>query len=97
MSIDPHRHTITHHREDGRFEIVIADHTAVLNYTRQDGTLIFTHTGVPHELEGQGIGSRLVKAGLEYARANNFKVVPVCWFVAQYIQRHPEYQTLLTR
>jgi len=97
MPLDPNTLTVNHRLAESRFEIVLADHVAVLDYTRQGETLIFTHTGVPRELEGQGIGSRLVKDGLDYARANNFKVVPVCWFVAQYIERHPEYQPLLTR
>jgi hypothetical protein len=88
--------TVNHHPELNRFDMVISNHTAVLNYTLQGNTIIFTHTGVPTELEGRGLGSRLVKAGLEYARDNNFKVVPACWFVAGYIERHPEYQELLT-
>lgn len=87
--------TVTHQPERNSFEIVVNAHVAVLNYTLQGNTIIFTHTGVPHELEGQGIGSRLVKVGLEYARDHQLKVVPLCWFVAKYIQRHSEYQDLL--
>jgi hypothetical protein len=46
-------------------------------------------------LEGQGIGSGLVKQALDAARAQNLKVVPMCSFVRGYIERHAEYQDLL--
>jgi hypothetical protein len=49
------------------------------------------HTGVPLELEGHGIGSRLARAALEYARAHGLRVVPVCPFVRAYLKQHPEY------
>lgn len=85
-----------HHRpEQNRFEIRLQGETAVLDYTLNGTTIIFTHTGVPSALEGQGIGSKLAKAGLDYARANGLKVRALCWFVDVYIQRHPEYQDLL--
>jgi hypothetical protein len=93
MTLDPNTLVVTHLSDKNRFELTVNGHTAVLNYTRQnDDTLVFTHTGVPRALEGQGVGSRLVKDALDYARANNFKVVPLCWFVVQYIDRHPEYR-----
>ena len=64
--------------------------TAELSYQRMGNTILFTHTGVPPALEGQGVGSALVRAGLEFARANKLTVKTTCWFVSGYIQRHPE-------
>jgi uncharacterized protein len=78
-----------------RFEIQVRNHVAVLEYSQRGDIITFTHTGVPAELEGRGIGSQLARAGLEYARENSLKVVPRCWFVAGYIERHPEYQSLI--
>jgi predicted GNAT family acetyltransferase len=86
---------VSHKIAASRFEIQIENQIAVLNYSQRGDIIVFTHTGVPAELEGRGIGSRLVRAGLEYAREKAFKVVPLCWFVAGYIERHPEYQNLL--
>jgi predicted GNAT family acetyltransferase len=65
-----------------------------LDYVLQGKTIIFTHTGVPPALEGHGLGSRLVQAGLEYARANHLKVRSTCWFVSGFLERHPEYEDL---
>jgi uncharacterized protein len=86
---------IRHNTDANRFEIQIGNQIAVLNYTERGNTISFTHTGVPPELEGRGIGSKLVHAGLEYARVKSYQVVPLCWFVAGYIERHPEYESLL--
>jgi uncharacterized protein len=86
---------VRHNLSANRFEIQIENQTAVLNFTQRGEIMIFTHTEVPAELEGRGIGSQLAHAGLEYAREKAFKVVPLCWFVAGYIERHPEYQGLL--
>ncbi|HEY0099631.1 MAG TPA: GNAT family N-acetyltransferase, partial [Pyrinomonadaceae bacterium] len=52
------------------------------------------HTEVPEEFEGQGIGGRLVKGTFELLQAENLRMMPTCQFVAVYLQRHPEYQSL---
>jgi predicted GNAT family acetyltransferase len=67
----------------------------LLAYRLAEGKIIFTHTGVPAEFSGQGIGSLLARAGLDYARAQSLAVVPLCSFIAGYIQKHPEYQDLV--
>lgn len=90
MSINIEHNTQTH-----RFETHIDGHTGYLEYEKQsDGVLDFTHTIVPKELGGQGIGSQLVKHGLEYARAHDYKVKPSCSFVDAYINKHEDYQSL---
>ncbi len=90
MNINLDSLNVLHNESKNRFEIQINSHTAVLAYATQGKTILFTHTGVPPALEGRGIGSKLVKTGLEYARANNLKVKSTCWFVNKYIERHPE-------
>ena len=86
---------VRHNPQAGRFEIGSGPDLAVLEYLEQGDTLVFIHTEVPPALEGKGLGSQLARAGLEYARAQKKKVVPLCWFVRGYIERHPEYQDLL--
>jgi predicted GNAT family acetyltransferase len=86
---------VRHNIAASRFEVQVEDDIAVLDYIQRGDIITFTHTGVPAELEGRGIGSQLARAGLEYAREKSFKVLPLCWFVAGYIQRHPEYQSLV--
>jgi predicted GNAT family acetyltransferase len=80
---------VIHNIDAHRFEVHVDSYLAELNYHLNGGGLIFTHTGVPSELEGRGIGSLLVRTGLKYARENNLKVQSLCWFVDKYMQRHP--------
>ena len=41
------------------------------------------------------MADKLSHAGLEYARGKRLTVVPICPFVAAYMRRHPEYQSLV--
>jgi uncharacterized protein len=91
----PESFEVTHNLSESRFQVEIESHLAVLEYRLDAATIIFTHTGVPSALEGRGLGSKLVRAGLDYARAQGLRVVPQCSFVAAYIQKKPEYQDLL--
>jgi uncharacterized protein len=89
---------VRHHQSAQRFETGDEGHHAVLEY-RMSGknTIVFTHTGVPRDLENHGIGSMLAQAALEYAKAQKLTVIPRCPFVQKYIERHPEYAELLPR
>ncbi len=90
MKIDTDSLQVIHKEGTERFEIQVGSHIAELTYVAQGDTILFTHTGVPPELGGQGIGSKLVQAGLAYARSKKLKVKSICWFVSGYIKRHPE-------
>ena len=70
-------------------------HEAELVYRRQDGRLLIDHTGVPQAIGGRGVAGELVRAALDYARAEGLRVVPLCSYSAEYIQRHPEYADLV--
>lgn len=86
---------VTDNADQSRFEMAVDGGTAVLQYMERDGALYLTHTEVPPELEGQGIGSKLVKHVLEQAKSRGQKVAPWCPFVRAYIDRHPEYEPLV--
>ena len=87
---------ITHNERANRFETTINGKTGYISYQDQGERLVYDHTIVPSELGGQGVGSALVKHALNYAEAENKKVVPQCSFVAAYINKHPDYQHLLS-
>jgi uncharacterized protein len=57
--------------------------------------VIFPHTEIVRERRGNGFGAILVRAALDDVRSTGRQVVPHCWFVAQFIDEHPEYQDLL--
>ncbi len=79
------------------FEAELDGHKGRIEYMLTKDRIIYTHTEVDPALEGRGVGSRLVKTALEYARQNELKIMPLCPFVAGYMKRHPEYNDLLMR
>ncbi len=68
---------------------------AVCAYRRQGDTLVLHHTEVPLPLQGQGLAAVLVRAALDWARAERLQVRPVCSYVAAYMRRHPDTFDLL--
>jgi predicted GNAT family acetyltransferase len=92
----PSELTIRDRPEKNRFETELGDGTlAIAEYRLHEGKIVFTHTEVPPEHEGQGIGSALIRFALRAARQRGLKVVPVCPFFAAYIKKHAEEQDLL--
>jgi hypothetical protein len=78
-----------------RYEAALRGHHAVATYERDGGTITLTHTVVPPALEGQGVGSALVRYALDDVRAHGWQVVPLCPFVRAYLARHPADQELV--
>ena len=88
--------TVRDNPERKRFEIDLGDGTfAFAEYNLIPGKIMFTHTEVPKEHEGKGLGSALIRAGLAAARERGLKVIPICPFFAAYMQRHQETHDLL--
>jgi predicted GNAT family acetyltransferase len=79
----------------GRYELDVEGHTVVAYYKRAGAVITLTHTEVPQELSGRGIGSRLARGVLDDIRAAGLKVVAKCPFMAGYIGKHPEYADLV--
>ena len=82
--------------EKHRFEIDLGDGSfAFAEYTLPAGKIMFTHTEVPPEHEGKGIGSALIRHSLGEARRRGLKVIPICPFFAAYMKKHEDVQDLL--
>lgn len=78
-----------------RFELAIGDAMAVAYYAIEDGRVVLTHTEVPQELSGQGIGTKLAEGVFEQLRASGRRVIAKCPFMARFASRHPEYVEML--
>jgi hypothetical protein len=79
-----------------RFDILVDDQVAgFTQYQRRGSTISFTHTEIDPSFEGRGLGSVLVRAALDAARAEGLSVLPFCPFVRRFIQRHSEYVDLV--
>jgi predicted GNAT family acetyltransferase len=69
----------------------------LVDYRLADDFIVLTHTEVLEGFEGQGIGSRLVRAVLEDLRDRDIAVIPRCPFVLAWLQKHPEQHDILFR
>lgn len=88
---------VEHRPAESRFVVALqSGPLARLDYHVSAGVCTFTHTGVPPEFRGQGVAALLVEAGLAWARAQGFRVVPACSYVDLYIQRHRQWQDLIS-
>jgi uncharacterized protein len=74
----------------GRYELEVDGQLAQLVFRMNGERLVLVHTEVPDALEGQGVGSRLVRAAVDDARDRNLIIVPVCPFARAWLERHPD-------
>lgn len=88
---------LKNNRINKQFEFHIDGLIPKLEYIRAKDRIFLTHTEVPEKLEGQGIGSRLIKAVLEEIERQDLTLVPLCPFVAGYIKEHPEWKKLVLK
>ncbi|VAX23400.1 Predicted acetyltransferase [hydrothermal vent metagenome] len=80
-----------------QYEFHIDKFVPKIEYIKEKDKIYLTHTEVPTNLEGKGIGSDLVKNVLEDIERKNLTLIPLCPFVALYIKRHPEWKKLVLK
>ena len=86
---------VHHNAAAARFEVMVEGELAYSSYRRDGEVLLLTHTEVPWQAQGRGVAAALVRAQLDWARAQGLAVRPLCSYVAAYMRRHPETQDLL--
>ncbi len=96
MSTEEKRsYILTDNPDRKQFELAVEGHTARIEYMIMADKIFLTHTEVPAELEGKGIGSIIVKLALEEVERRGLKLIPLCPFVGKYITRHQEWKRIL--
>ncbi len=86
--------TVRNNTALSRYELDVDGAFAFANYRLAPGKVIITHTETPYALRGRGIASKLVQGALEQIRTDGLKVVAGCSFVADYLEKHPEFADL---
>jgi uncharacterized protein len=82
--------------ERHQYELTVDGQLAsLIEYRQTPQRLDLRHTEVLPGYERRGLSTRLAKFALDDARKSGAKVVASCPFLADFIQRHAEYQDLL--
>lgn len=87
---------ITTKNAGDRYEIhVDGERAGLADYVDSGGQRIFHHTTVDDRFSGQGLAGKLIAAALDETRAAGKRVVPICSFVASYVEKHDGYRDLV--
>ena len=87
---------VRNNEQQSRYELVDDDRVVgIADYFIRDETVVLPHTEIAQDLRGRGLGAVLVRAALEDVRRSGRTVIPACWFVAEFIDAHPEYRDML--
>jgi predicted GNAT family acetyltransferase len=89
---------VLHNEDETRGKFFVEQHGNVLAemiYAKKPGRMIIEHTEVDESLRGQNIGLQLVESGIEYARQQQLKIIPLCKFAKKVIEEHHEFQDVL--
>ncbi|MDI1464588.1 GNAT family N-acetyltransferase [Catellatospora sp. KI3] len=80
----------------GRYEARAGEVLAGFMTYQVTGKIVaFTHTEVSPEFEGQGVGKAIARRVMDDARAAGRTVVPICPFLAGWLERHQEYADMV--
>ncbi len=95
--MDETRGAVVRNEERSRYELVVDGEVLGFADYRPgaDGRTVFPHTVIDAGRRGQGLGAALVRGALDDVAARGGSVEPLCWYVAQFIDDNPEYQSLL--
>ena len=76
----------------GRYVIRQGGEEGELTYSITSPTLVIAdHTAVPDSFRGTGAGLALATRLVAYARAEGFKIMPLCPFVNAQRKKHPDW------
>jgi predicted GNAT family acetyltransferase len=90
---------ITHSARDNAGEFTIernGKRVGRLDYARDGLRVEILHTEVDPSLRGEGAGGKLVARAVEWARAEDLQIVPVCPYAKAVFAKTPDYGDVLS-
>jgi len=86
---------ITHNVAGHRFETTVDGEHCVLEYEIDAQRMTITHVSVPAPVSRRGIAGALMRAALETARKQGWRVMPECPYAAYFLKENPEWSGLM--
>jgi len=90
---------LTHEPDAQRYVLRIDGQiVAVADYRINGSAISFNHTYTAPHLRGNGYAGDVVAFAVDDVEANSDRhIVPMCWYVGEWFDKHPERAGLLTR
>jgi predicted GNAT family acetyltransferase len=92
-------HELTHEPDAHRYVLRIGGElAAIIDYRINGNAISFTRTfTVPHR-RGQGLAAEITEfAVTDVENTSARRIIPMCWYVGEWFDKHPERAALLTR
>jgi len=71
---------------------------AIADYTVNGNSISFTHTYTKPQYRNRGLAAELVSFAMDDVERNSTRrVLPMCWFVGDWFDAHPDRAGLLSR
>lgn len=87
---------VRHDPERRRFTLVLdGQDIGFTEYVRKGGRYMFVHTEIDPAFGGRGLGTILAQGAMDAMRAEQARIVPLCPFIARWIDNHPDYGDLV--
>lgn len=88
--------TVTHSPQEERYVLTVDGELAgYLDYLDEVDVRLLTHTVVDEAYGGNGYAAQLTKAALDDVRESGKRARAVCPYVANYVEKHPEYASVV--
>ncbi|MBX3099723.1 MAG: N-acetyltransferase [Salinibacterium sp.] len=90
---------LAHEPDARRYTLMIdGELAALVDYAINGNAISFHHTYTQPNLRGHGYAGEVVTFAVNDVEATSERrIVPMCWYVAQWFDEHPERQGLLVR
>lgn len=85
--------------ESSRYTLRIDGEIAsAVDYKISGGSISFTHTFTDAKRRGQGLAGEIVEFAVnDVEQSSNLRIVPMCWYVGEWFDKHPDRAQLLSR
>src|SRR4030081_2813269 len=89
----------THEPDANRYAVHVDGELAgVLDYSVLGSAISMRRAYTAPHFRGHGLAAELVAFGVDDVEANTgYRIVPMCWYVAEWFEKHPERSDRLSR
>lgn len=86
---------VTFNAAINRYEMQVGDAVVFADVKREGNILHIRYVEAPESLRGTGAAGRFMEGLMQVVKAEGLQVIPFCGYAASWLNRKPEYKTLI--